>query len=442
MVLQMYDVLKREYGVCPPDCVACEEACIKQRGSNAAGSAIKVIHVPEVNFRGVVLCNQCNQPRCREVCPTGAIIKSEADGTVRIMEEKCVGCGLCTLACPYGGISYDTKIGKSFKCDRCDGEPKCVEACPYGVLSFDSNSRVYHQLGEDVLTQGSLNCPACGAELNLRLILRIFGDGLITFGCAGCSSVTLFCMEGIGGLCGQQQRYPSFMCLMTNVASVMTGVRRYYKKMGKEVRTLAFVGDGATSDVGFQNLSGAAERGENIIYICNDNEAYMATGIQRSGTTPLFSWTTTTPVGEYKRGKVNMPKYVPFLLASHSGVSYVATATISHLEDFIQKLEKAKAVKEGMVYLHLFSPCVTGWKSPSNSTIEISRMAVETNYFPLWEAEDGKFRFTYEPKRPKPVGEFTRLMGRFSHLTEQELGNFQDMVDSRLDLIRHSTKRR
>ncbi len=125
---------------------------------------------------------------------------------------------------------------------------------------------------------------------------------------------------------------------------------------------------------------------------------------------------------------------MPLLMAFH-GISYVATASPSFLEDYLEKLMKAKAVKEGMAYIHVLSPCPTGWRSPMERMVELSKLAVETNYFPLWEAEQGKFRFTYIPKRPKPVKEFVRLMGRFSHLTEQELETLQEMADDRFNQI-------
>jgi pyruvate/2-oxoacid:ferredoxin oxidoreductase beta subunit len=201
---------------------------------------------------------------------------------------------------------------------------------------------------------------------------------------------------------------------------------------------VAFLGDGATADVGFQNLSGAAERGENLIYICYDNEAYMNTGVQRSGTTPRSTWTFTTPVGPKRRGKEQPTKYMPLIMALH-GVPYVATAAISNLEDYATKLSKAISIKDGMAYIHLFSPCPTGWRAPLDMTVELSRMAVETNYFPLWEMEHGKYRLTYEVKNPKPIQEYTKLMGRFAHLTKPELESFQQAANERFDFIKSLT---
>ncbi|MFH1091917.1 MAG: thiamine pyrophosphate-dependent enzyme, partial [Pseudomonadota bacterium] len=181
-------------------------------------------------------------------------------------------------------------------------------------------------------------------------------------------------------------------------------------------------------------LSGAAERGENIIYVCYDNEAYMNTGVQRSSTTPLGAWTSTTPLGPEGRGKAEVPKYMPLIMAFH-GIPYAATASVAFLEDLAEKLKKAKAVKDGLAYIHLLAPCPTGWRAPADLTVELARKAVETNYFPLWEAEHGRFRLTHRPDRPRPVEEFTRLQGRFGHPTGQESSLLQQFVDQRLRLL-------
>jgi pyruvate/2-oxoacid:ferredoxin oxidoreductase beta subunit len=199
---------------------------------------------------------------------------------------------------------------------------------------------------------------------------------------------------------------------------------------------VAFVGDGATADIGFQPLSGAAERRENIIYICYDNEGYMNTGIQRSSTTPPGAWTTTSPVGEFSRGKEYPRKNMPLIMVAH-GVSYVATASIAYLEDYVQKLTKAMKVKDGLAYIHLYSPCPTGWRSSPENALSLARLAVETNYFTLWEAEYGEIRLTQEISHPKPVSEFTKLIGKFSHFGEEELAQFQKLVDSEFMLIKN-----
>jgi len=208
----------------------------------------------------------------------------------------------------------------------------------------------------------------------------------------------------------------------------MTGVARHFKKMGREVLVVTYSGDGGTADVGFQSLSGAAERNEDIIYICNDNEGYMNTGIQRSGTTSYAAWTSTTPVGAVGMGKREPKKAMPWIMLEH-GIPYVATATVGFLSDLEAKLRKAMRIK-GFRYIHLLNPCPTGWRFPPEKTIEVSRMAVQTNFFPLWEAENGRIRLTVKIRTPKPVQEYTRLMGKYAHLKEEQLETLQRLVDA------------
>ena len=423
---QLYDILVAEYGHCPETCFLCEQACAKRYNGRAS---IVALHLPELGFHGVVKCNQCSEPRCMEVCPTGAITKSEADGVVRITEEKCIGCGLCTLACPYGGVYYDPERGKAYKCDDCDGEPECVTGCSYGMLTFVRARQALECLGEPVLVKGTLNCGGCGVDLSIRIATTFFGKNTIFAAGPGCGAVCL-----LSATDGVTIQAPTVITYMTNAPGIMTGVKRYFQHIGEDINCVLFAGDGMTADVGFQSLSGAAERGENIIYICLDNEAYMNTGVQRSGTTPYLAWTTTTPVGEVIQGKQREAKYMPLLMAFH-GTPYVATACVAYLEDYLQKLAKAKAVKNGMAYIHVFAPCPTGWRASMDSAIELGRMAVETNYFPLWEVVNGKFSFTYRPKSTRPIIEYTQLAGRFRHLSEDQLGEFQEMVNSRLKLL-------
>lgn len=277
---------------------------------------------------------------------------------------------------------------------------------------------------EDLVAPGVSLCAGCVLELAERVTLKVLGDeNLILFMTPGCAIGSLAGVEGVA-----QAKVSVYSCLMTNIASSATGIKRYYQKMGKEVTCLCFVGDGATADIGFQALSGAAERAEKMMFICYDNEAYMNTGIQRSSTTPRKSWTTTTSVSEKNRGKRQTPKNVPLIMLAHDA-AYVATASLAYLKDYVSKLQKAKkASRYGFAYIHLFTPCPTGWRAATHLGIKLSRLAVETNYFPLWEAEYGRMRLTKEIKKPKPIEEFTKWMGRFSHLTVEELREMQEGV--------------
>lgn len=427
-----YDVLKFEYGKCAPDCSDCQMTCITERTGSEGCSGVTVIHEPELNFHTTVKCNQCSEPACAAVCPVGAISKSEADGIVRINEEKCIGCGLCTLACQYAGMSYNPEKQKAFKCDLCDGSPKCLDVCKYGLISLlKSRDVTSYFCDEDAFSKGVSNCAGCPIELAARLTFKILGRDTFVFATQGCS---IYLTRGVStqATCS----LPTYVCLMTNAPSTATGVKRYYKHIGKDVKTVVFIGDGSASDVGFQPLSGAAERGENIIVICCDNEGFQATGNQRSGTTSLFSRTATTPVGGRWRGKPQPPKYLPLVMAAHQ-IPYTATAVIGYPEDYAKKLTRAMAVKDGLSYIHLYCPCPTGWRARTEDSIEISRLAVETNYFPLWEAENGRrYRFNYQVDSPKPIEEFTRLMGRFSHLKQEDFTELKRVVNERFELVK------
>jgi phenylglyoxylate dehydrogenase beta subunit len=218
---------------------------------------------------------------------------------------------------------------------------------------------------------------------------------------------------------------------------MLAGVRRYYNRIGRDVTMLALAGDGGTADVGFQSLSGAAERGEQMIYICVDNEGYMNTGVQRSSTTPFGAWTSTTPVGSDLRGKTRDAKYMPVIMLMHN-CEYVATASTAFMQDYYAKLDKAIAAsKRGMAYLHVFSPCPTGWRFPPNLLIEIGRKAVEANLVPLWEYsnETGALQFTHSVDNPLPVKAFLSLIGKYRHLNQSEIDHIQKTAEQRMEML-------
>lgn len=405
------DTLAIAFGACPPACRECVKACEHQRSL----ARIVALDLPEAPFHGAVTCLQCSEPACRDACPTGAIAQDEK-GVTRLDSGRCVGCGACAIACEWGGINFDFAAARAFKCDTCDGRPACAAACPTGVLRWVESAALMRQYREpDLFTRGASLCPGCAAELGFRMAFRVIGEDAIVFAAPGCACALA---NGFGDKA--TTRLPAVMCLMTNGPSIMTGVAHRLRQIGKQTRCVAFIGDGATADVGFQPLSGAAERGEPIVYICYDNEGYMNTGVQRSATTTAGARTMTTPVGPHLKGKMQPPKEVPLLMAFH-GAAYVATASIAYPEDFAAKLKRALASNDGLAYVHLYAPCYVGWESPMDSVVEISRRAVETRMFPLWEADHGRFRITHPIARPRPVGDFTRLLGRFRHLGPAEL---------------------
>jgi pyruvate/2-oxoacid:ferredoxin oxidoreductase beta subunit len=283
----------------------------------------------------------------------------------------------------------------------------------------------YYQ-NEDRFSPGVAFCSGCALELNLRMVSRILGKDIIFVGTPSCSAPVLH-----GQNLSAWHRHAYYACTMTGVASSATGLTRYYQKAGVDATVVCHTGDGCAQDVGFQTLSGAAERNEKMIYITYDNEGYMNTGVQQSSATPFGASTSTTPTGRLSRGKPTSAKNMPMVMAMH-GISYVATATLSHLEDYAKKLVKAKEyAKEGFAYVHVFCPCVVGWRIPTDASIQVCRDAVRTNYFPLWEAEGGRYSLTVRVAEPKPVAELTKTLGKFKHLHDDEIALLQQEVDRR-----------
>jgi pyruvate/2-oxoacid:ferredoxin oxidoreductase beta subunit len=284
---------------------------------------------------------------------------------------------------------------------------------------------------EDQFAGGVAWCAGCTLELNARFVGKIMGSQAVIVGTPSCSAPVLN-----GQNLGAWHKMGHYGCTMTGVASSATGLTRSYQKAGIDATVICFTGDGCAQDIGFQTLSGAAERNEKMIYICYDNEGYMNTGIQRSSATPLGASTSTTPIGSVGRGKDTNRKDLPLIMAMHD-IPYVATATLSHLDDYAQKLIKAREkAKQGFAYIHVFCPCHVGWKVPMDSSVEVCRAAVKTNYFPLWEVEEGEYRFTRKIAKPQPIGEFTKLMGKFKHSTEAELAELQSKVDKRFKILK------
>lgn len=272
---------------------------------------------------------------------------------------------------------------------------------------------------EENLGQGHLACAGCGAAVAMRLTLKALGEKTVMVFPASCWSI----VPGFWP-------YSSYKITAVHAgfvtgAATASGVRAALDVRGDDQTLVAvWAGDGGTFDIGLQALSGAAERNEDILYICNDNEGYMNTGTQRSSATPLLAWTTTTPVMQPKE---NPKKDIMAIMADHH-IPYAATATIAYPEDLIRKLEKARGI-HGTRFIHLFSPCPPGWKMPSEKTVKISRLAVRSRMFPLYEIENGRFYTIQEESRVVPVKEYLKIQGRFSHLTEKDIETTQKNVD-------------
>jgi pyruvate/2-oxoacid:ferredoxin oxidoreductase beta subunit len=284
---------------------------------------------------------------------------------------------------------------------------------------------------KDQFAGGNTFCAGCPAELTLRTVPKVLGKDIIMVGTPCCAAPVLH-----GQNLGSWHKLAYYACVMTGVASSASGIARYFHKIGKDATVCCFTGDGDASDIGFQTLSGAAERNEHIMYVCYDNEGYMNTGNQRSSMTPIHAVTATTPVGKGQKGKPTVAKYLPLIVALHP-VAYVATATLSNMEDYAKKLLKAKEKsKEGFAYVHVFAPCIIGFRISSDAGIQVCRNAVRTNYFPLWEMENGQFRITVPVDAPRPISEYITTVGKFSHFKEDDIAEFQKIVNDRYNMIK------
>jgi len=413
------------------DCMlACARA--KSQSDDVVHSRIQV--VPSEGGFELAMCRQCGDPECVLNCPAAALSKDAASGVVEWDETKCVNCLLCTVGCAYGGIVYDPGAGHVMKCDMCAGDPACVKACTHGALKHLTTNRIYNEVGdlEDLFVPGLAGCQGCNTELLMRHTMRRIGPDAVVATPPGC--IPGMGSVGYNGLTGT--KVPVFHPLLTNTASMLTGVRRYYKRIGRDVMAVALAGDGGTADVGFQSLSGAAERGEEMLFICVDNEGYMNTGMQRSGCTPYGAWTSTTPVGERGRGKTQDAKNVPLLMVMHN-CEYVATASTAFMEDLYDKLDRAiQAAKRGFAYLHVYSPCTTGWRFPSDRNIEVARKAVETRFVLLWEFDPRNgLRLTPEVEHPLPLREYLEVLGKYRHLTGEQVAHIERGVGENAKFI-------
>jgi len=266
---------------------------------------------------------------------------------------------------------------------------------------------------------GHLACAGCAERIGHKLALKALGPKTILVVPACCSTV----IDGI--FPHTASKVPLMHTAFETTAAAASGVKAALVASGKtDITVLGWAGDGGTFDIGFQALSAAAERNEDFIYVCYDNEAYMNTGIQRSSATPYGAWTTTTPLGQTK----DLPKKdIVEIMAAHR-IPYVTTVSPAFPQDLQNKFRRAKKIS-GFRFIHLLSPCPTGWKFGSDLSIKLGRLAVETNIFPLYEVEKGEiYRINYRPKG-LPVEAYLSEQGRFKHLKPEEMAYIQECVD-------------
>jgi pyruvate ferredoxin oxidoreductase beta subunit len=279
---------------------------------------------------------------------------------------------------------------------------------------------------KELFASGHRACAGCGEAISIRMAVKAAGENTIIVQATGC-------MEVVSTPYPQTSwRVPWLHAAFENAASVASGVDIALRRLGSDARVLVFAGDGGTFDIGLQALSGAAERGHNICYVCTDNNAYMNTGIQRSGATPKYAATTTSPAGSVIHGKQEYAKPMPLIMAAHG--AYVATANIAFPQDLIAKVRKGLE-NPGTAYIQVYTPCPRGWAFASNQTIQVGKAAFNTKITPLYEVEDGMLRFTKKPDEARPVSEFLSMQQRFKHLNESEIQDVQNHTNRKFEML-------
>ena len=278
---------------------------------------------------------------------------------------------------------------------------------------------------EEFVHPGNRACSGCGLSIVYRIGLKALGKNTILVVPPSCLTV----LQGLYPVASA--KLPCVNVTFASTGAAATGVRGAMKALKKDgVNVVAWAGDGGTGDIGIQALSGACERGEEIIYICYDNEAYMNTGVQRSGTTPQGVLTTTTPI----KGKLQAKKDVPAIIAAH-GIGYVATASAAYPLDLYDKVKKATSIA-GPKYIHVHTPCPPGWGFDTRYTIKVGKLAVETGLFDLYEFENGEFSLTGASKKllgkeRRPVTEYFKTQNRFKSLDPKILTSVQQQIDAK-----------
>lgn len=281
------------------------------------------------------------------------------------------------------------------------------------------------------LVGGHRLCAGCGAPVAVRQILLSTEHPVVVSCATGCLEVatTIFPYTAWS--------VPFVHSAFENSAATIAGVEACYKafvrqgKMDKKVKFVAFGGDGGTYDIGLQALSGALERGHDMVYVCYDNSAYMNTGIQRSSATPCFAATTTTPVGKIDPGKKQQRKNLTEICAAH-GIPYAAQSIAGRWQDLTKKAEKAIAL-DGPAFLNVLAPCPRGWRYNTPDLMKIAKLAIDTCFWPLYEIEDGEYKISYKPKEKLPITDWLSSQGRFSHLLKPGNEGLVEQLQAEVD---------
>lgn len=292
-------------------------------------------------------------------------------------------------------------------------------------------------LRESPITGGHRACAGCGFPQIIRVVLMASKDPVVVVNATGCMEVTTTIFPF------SAWKVPFLHNAFENAAATASGVEAAYEALLKKnkikgkLNVVAFGGDGGTYDIGFQSLSGAMERGHNLLYVCYNNEGYMNTGVQRSGATPRGASTTTEPAGKVRQGKLRPRKDLTGIMAAHN-LPYVAQASIGYYMDLLKKAEKAFATP-GPKFLNVLQPCRLGWPYKPELTFEMGRLAVQTAIWPLYEVENGQWKLTMKLREKKPITEFLRHQDRFRHLfrpgNEELLADLQAEVDRNWQIL-------
>ncbi len=395
--------------------------------------------------RCVRVCRDVAGPACYDFTGRGFTINVDTPYGEALQMADCISCGRCVSTCPTGALTFNERTLTSFKVDesRCILCRECVNVCPVDALKetdhFEKARVEWLRLVEQGsrLAGGHRMCAGCGAPVVVRQVLMGTSDPVVVSAATGCLEVSTTI-------------YPytswksSFIhTAFENSAATLSGVETAFRALKKKgvidenVKFIAFGGDGGTYDIGLQSLSGAMERGHKMLYVCYDNGAYMNTGFQRSGATPIAAWTTTSPVGEESAGKLQHRKNLTELMIAH-GLKYVAQASPHDPRDLVRKAAKALSI-DGPTFLNVIAPCPRGWRSDGAESIDLAREAVNTCYWPLFEYEDGEYRLTYRPHYKLPLVPWLKRQGRFAHLFqpgfEHSLEQLESWVDDEWDRL-------
>lgn len=279
-------------------------------------------------------------------------------------------------------------------------------------------------LTNDELFYGHKACGGCGESLAVRLAMKILGERTFASLPAGCMSAVSFIYPNMSFTTN------AIITPFASTGAMAAGVAAGLKALGiKDTHSVGFAGDGGTADIGIQALSGAIDRGDQIIYFCNDNEAYMNTGIQKSGLTPYGTRTTTSPAGENLPGSITQKKNMFEIVAAHD-IAYAATASVGYLEDFMMKVQKAKETK-GTSYIHILAPCPTGWGTATEITVSLAKEAVDCGLWYLAEYENGEFTLNKNPKEFASIENYVKQQGRFKHLKSEDIAVLTENRDKK-----------